>query len=164
MAAESEVIQKLLQSSGGLSEKINPNLQQCVRLCSPDANCTTINAYSVTIHWAHGIMGFLELLSSFFKRSSMESDVSSYKVSLNLGHLFWYTNKRRLYLITHVESPMTAKRLDQNKQIFSVQQTAGKKKAHGMTVSLFRDPQDQVFSLPRCLASSQFPTMTKPIA
>ena len=92
MAAESEVIQKLryqvdnydeqqelLQSSGGLSEKINPNLQQRVQLCSPDANCTTTNAYSVTLHWAHGIMGFLELLSSFFKRSSMESDVSSYK-------------------------------------------------------------------------------------
>ena len=67
-------------------------------------------------------MGFLKLLSSFFKRSSMESDVSSYKVSLNLGHLFWYTNKKRLYLITHVKSPMTAKRLDQNKQIFSIDQ------------------------------------------
>ena len=59
---------------------------------------------------------------------------------------------------------MTVRRMDLNKQIFFVQQGAGGKKVHGMTVSLFRGGQDQVLFLPRYLASSQFPTMTKPTA
>jgi hypothetical protein len=59
---------------------------------------------------------------------------------------------------------MTVKRLDLKKQTYFVPQIIGKKKAHGMTVSLFRDSKDQVFSLPGCLASSQLPTMTKPTA
>ena len=58
---------------------------------------------------------------------------------------------------------MTVKRLDQNKQTSFVQQAAGKVEGHGMTVFLFRGPQDQVFFLPECLVSSQFLTMIKPI-
>jgi hypothetical protein len=59
---------------------------------------------------------------------------------------------------------MTARRMDLNKQIFFVPQAAGGKKVHGMTVSLSRDGQDQVFSLLGFLASSQSLTMAKPTA
>lgn len=59
---------------------------------------------------------------------------------------------------------MTAKRLDLKKQIYSVQQTVGERKAPDMTVSLYRGGQHQVFFLPEYLASFQFPTMAKSAA
>ena len=54
---------------------------------------------------------------------------------------------------------MTVKRVDPKKQIFFIQQAAGEEKAHDMTVSLSRDGQNQVYSLPGCLVFFQFPTM-----
>lgn len=106
MAAESEVIRKfcylvdnydeqqeLLQSSEGLSEKMDSNPQQHIKLCSPDTNCTTVNAYSVTLHKEHGIANFLESLSLFFKRNNLESNVSFYKVYLISGHSSQHADK-----------------------------------------------------------------------
>ena len=97
MATELEVIRKLryqvdnydeqqelLQGSEELSGKMGSNPQQHIQLCSPDTNRTTISAYSATIHQEHGITDFLESLSLFFERNSLESDVYSYKVSVNL--------------------------------------------------------------------------------
>jgi len=98
MATEAEVIRKLryqvdnfdeqqelLEGSGGVSKGINPDPNHCVQLCAPETIKTTIGTYDVTLHWEHGITGFLESLSLFFKMAGLEPDVYSYKVSLNLG-------------------------------------------------------------------------------
>ena len=173
MATESEVIQKLryqvdnydewqelLRDSEEVPRKSHSNPQHHAWLCSPETNCATINAYNITLQWEHGITDFLGSLSSFLKRNNLDSDVGSYKVGLNLKHFSSHAKQVRSHLITHVELSMTARRLDPNKWIFSVQQTPGKMKAHDMTMSLFRDSQGQVFSLPRCSASFQSPTPT----
>ena len=53
---------------------------------------------------------------------------------------------------------MTVKKLDLSKQICFAQQIAGEMKVYDMTVSLFKDGQNQVYSLQGCLASFQFPS------
>jgi hypothetical protein len=58
---------------------------------------------------------------------------------------------------------MTAKKLDQSVQTYSGQQTPGNMKVPDMTVSLFKDGQNQVFSLPGYLASSLFHSTAKPV-
>lgn len=176
MASESEVIQKLryqvdnydeqqelLQGLKQSSNNVASNPHHHVQLCAPDTNKTTVNAYSITLCREHGITDFPQLLSSFFKQANWEPDVCSYDVGLNLRYLYLLCWQIRSFLITHVESPMTVKRLDQNKQIFFAQPIPGEMKVHGMTVSLSKDGQDQVFSLPGCLASSQLPTVTRPM-
>ena len=103
MAAESEVIRKLryqvdnwdeqqvlLQYSEGLSENIGSNPQQHIQLCSPDPQCTTPSAYHTTLHQEHGITDFLESLSLFLEKNSLEPDVHSYKVDLNNVFIFIY--------------------------------------------------------------------------
>jgi hypothetical protein len=81
MEAESEVNQKLhyqvdnwdehqelLKGPQRQSQKMDPILHQHAQLCSPYINCTSISAYSVTIHWEHGITDFLVSLSVVYSR------------------------------------------------------------------------------------------------
>ena len=72
------------EGSRGLSNRMAPDPNHHIQLCAPDANCTTISAYDVTLFREHGITDFLESLSLFFKRGSLEPDVYSYKVCLSL--------------------------------------------------------------------------------
>jgi hypothetical protein len=100
MDSESEVIRKLryqvdnwdeeqehLKGPERSSNRMDPSLHQHVQLCSPDTNCITISAYSVTIYQEHGITDFLGPLSFFFKRHNLNPDVQSYKVGLILSDL-----------------------------------------------------------------------------
>ena len=100
MEAESEVIQKLrcqvdnwdeqqelLENPEEPLEKMDATHQH-VQLCAPATLHSTISAYSVTLHQEHGITDFLESLSSFLERHSLDPDIHSYKVSLSLRLFF----------------------------------------------------------------------------